>query len=124
MNYQNICHLSEQGVLQLMDNFLVGKYSNIVTTPDYLYAIGDIPVALIAHADTVFKIVPLIEDFYYDPEKDVIWNAYGAGADDRAGVFAIMQIIQKYKLRPHIIITTKEVRIYPNRIKNMKTLFE
>lgn len=108
MNYQNICHLSEQGILQLMDNFLVGKYSNIVTTPDYLYAIGDIPVALIAHADTVFKIAPLIEDFYYDPEKDVIWNAYGAGADDRAGVFAIMQIIRKYKLRPHIIITTKE----------------
>lgn len=106
--YQNICHLTEQGVLTFMRDLLVSRYEQVVATPAYVYAIGDIPVALVAHADTVFKLPPLIDNFFYDPEKDVIWNPEGAGADDRAGVFAIMKIIRTFKLKPHVIITTGE----------------
>lgn len=106
--YQNICHLSVNGILSFMHNLLKPRYENIITTPAYLYATGDIPVALIAHADTVFKKPPSIDNFYYDQEKEVIWNPEGAGADDRAGVFAILMLIRKYKLRPHVIITTGE----------------
>lgn len=108
--YQNFCHLSEQGVLSLMKYILSNKYEkqNIIATPLYVIAIGDIPVALVAHADTVFKRPPSLENFYYDQEKNVIWNPDGAGADDRAGIFAIHKILSSTKLRPHIIITTGE----------------
>jgi len=108
--YQNICHLSERGVLSFMKDLLSSKYGkeNIITTPAYVIALGTIPVALVAHADTVFKRPPAIENFYYDQEKDVIWNPDGAGADDRAGVFAIQKIVRSTDLRPHVIITTGE----------------
>ena len=106
--YQNICHLSEQGVLAFMRDLLSSRYETVKATPAYVYALGDIPVALVAHADTVFKLPPLIDNFFYDPEKDVIWNPEGAGADDRAGIFAITKIIRNYKLKPHVIITTGE----------------
>lgn len=106
--YQNICHLTVTGVLSLMHDLLKPRYENVIATPAYLYAIGDIPVALVAHADTVFRTTSLIDNFYYDQEKDVIWNVDGAGADDRAGIFAIVKIIKETKLRPHIIITTGE----------------
>lgn len=108
--YQNICHLSERGVLNYMRDFLGTKYGpeNMIISPAYLMVKGDIPVALVAHADTVFKRPPAIENFFYDQEKDVIWNPDGAGADDRAGVFAITHIIKHTALRPHVIITTGE----------------
>jgi hypothetical protein len=44
---------------------------------------------------------------FYDRTKEVIWSPDGLGADDRAGIFAIMQIIKR-GLRPHIIFTTDE----------------
>ena len=108
--YQNICHLSERGVLSLMRDALWKSHGQdkVTVTPAYVYAFGDIPVALVAHADTVFKLPPSIDNFFYDQEKDVIWNPDGAGADDRAGVFAILKLIRKYKFKPHVIITTGE----------------
>lgn len=108
--YQNICHLTERGVLSIMNDILRKRYDadKIVSTPAFVYAIGDIPVALVAHADTVFKLPPALDQFYYDQERDVIWNPDGMGADDRAGIFAIIQILKKYNLRPHIVITTGE----------------
>ena len=108
--YQNICSLSERGVLSLMRDLLISKYGqdNVTVTPSYVYALGEIPVALVAHADTVFKLTPSIENFYYDPEKEVVWNPDGAGADDRAGVFAIVMLLKRFRLKPHVIITTGE----------------
>lgn len=106
--YQNICHLSERGVLSLMRDVLSARYDKVTATPSFVYALGDIPVALVAHADTVFRIPPAIENFFYDPVKDVLWNPDGAGADDRAGIFAILQLVRKYRFKPHVIITTGE----------------
>ena len=66
---------------------------------------GDIPIGLVAHMDTVFPIPA--DEVFYDREKNVMWSPEGLGADDRAGVFIILQIIRK-GLRPHIILTTDE----------------
>lgn len=108
--YQNICHLSERGVLSYMNDLLVAKYGkeSVIATKSYIIAIGNVPVALVAHADTVFKRPPAIEHFFYDSDADVIWNPDGAGADDRAGVYAISYILRSTKWRPHVIISTGE----------------
>lgn len=76
-----------------------------VETNDYLYGIGDIPVCLVAHLDTVFAAPP--HTFFYDQEKEVIWSPDGLGADDRAGVYAILRVIQSGR-RPHILFTMEE----------------
>ena len=55
--------------------------------------------------DTVFKNPA--REVFYDRQQNVIWSPDGLGADDRAGVFAIIQIIKK-GFRPHIIFTTDE----------------
>ena len=57
--------------------------------------------------DTVFYNQP--GEVYYDQRKGVLWSPDGLGADDRAGIFAILQIIQS-GLRPSIILTTDEER--------------
>lgn len=74
-------------------------------TKDFLFAKGDIPIALVAHMDTVFSFPP--REIFYDSEKTTFWSPEGLGADDRAGVFAIIKIINS-GLRPYVIFTTDE----------------
>lgn len=103
--FEQLCGLTQGSVHATMIKYLKSKYTTVVSTNDYTYAVGDIPIALVAHMDTVFKFPA--DEVFYDRQKNVMWSPNGLGADDRAGVFAIIQIIKK-GLRPHIILTTDE----------------
>lgn len=105
--FEQIVGLSQPALKTVMRKYLVRKYGidNVKETGDYIIAFGDIPIALVAHMDTVFK--QPASEIFYDTRKNVIWSPTGLGADDRAGVFAMVQII-KSGLRPHIILTTDE----------------
>lgn len=93
----------------IVSHFLKRHYKKIIETNDYIFAEGDIPIALVAHMDTVFEegITSNGRELYYDKKHNVMFSPYGAGFDDKAGVFAILQII-KGGLKPHIIFTTDE----------------
>lgn len=103
---RQVLHLNQNQLLQVMSDVLRDKYKNVVQSSEYVIAEGDIPIALVAHVDTVFPYPP--HKVYYDREENVMWSPTGAGFDDRAGVFMILQILQHTKLRPHIILTTGE----------------
>lgn len=103
--FEQLCGLSQTAMAKTLDTYLKSKYKRVVHTKNYIYAIGDIPIALAAHMDTVFTRPA--SEIFYDRRKNVMWAAEGLGADDRAGIFAIIQIIRK-GLRPHIIFTTDE----------------
>lgn len=70
-------------------------YTNEQDGSKYIYAEHETPIniTLLAHLDTMFS----------NNEKDIIVknniisSPQGLGADDRAGVYAILQIIKKYK---------------------------
>ena len=89
--FEQLVSAPQRALKKALASFLKSKYTNITHTKDYLYAEGDIPIALVAHMDTVFTKLPT--EIYYDRKKNVIWSPQGLGADDRAGVFAICQII-------------------------------
>ena len=97
--------LKQPQLLKAMKHYLNSKYDKVIATKQYLIAVGDIPVGLVAHLDTVFKNPP--DNIFYDRVKNVMWSPEGLGADDRAGVYAIVQIL-KSGLRPTIIFTTDE----------------
>lgn len=101
----NIVGVDQKSLQRVLYKFLKQHYDNVAYDESFLVAIGDIPIALVAHMDTVFS-QPACE-VYYDRVKNVMWSPTGMGADDRAGVFSILQII-KSGLRPHIIFTTDE----------------
>lgn len=71
----------------------------------YVIAEGDLPICLCAHMDTVFPKPPT--KFYYDQEQTTLWSPDGMGADDRAGSYAIIELLQR-GYRPHIILTDLE----------------
>lgn len=70
-----------------------------------IIAHGTIPIALIAHMDTVFAVPP--SEIFYDKEKQVIWSPGGLGADDRAGVYGIYYLLRQGFL-PTVIFTRDE----------------
>lgn len=99
--------MSEKSLVKSMPNVLKNYYpkDKVINTPDYIYAMGDIPVALVAHLDTVHR--ENVQQLYHDVKKGVLWSPQGIGADDRAGVFAILKILEA-GYRPSVIFCTKE----------------
>lgn len=104
---ERLVSLNQKQLKQVMTKFLRKRYKKVITTKDYIVAVGDVPIALVAHMDTVFKTP--VSNLYYDSKKEVLWSPEGLGADDRAGVFAIIKILQD-GYRPSVILTTDEER--------------
>lgn len=102
---KQIFQLNQPMLKKVMAQYLNSKYEKVFNTTDYVIALGDIPVALVAHLDTVFPTPP--DHIYYDTKENVMWSTEGLGADDRAGIYAIIQIL-KAGYKPTIILTTDE----------------
>lgn len=102
---ESLFKTKQKSLSNVLYDFLNKKYKEVVRTKDYVFAVGDIPVMLLAHMDTVFNSPP--QDIYFDSEKNVMWSPQGLGADDRAGVWAIIKIIRS-GLRPSVLFTTDE----------------
>ena len=60
--------LKQPQLLKAMKHYLNSKYDKVIATKQYLIAVGDIPVGLVAHLDTVFKNPP--DNIFYDRVKN------------------------------------------------------
>ena len=105
---------AQDNLKKVLAHYLRDKYKEVVETDNYIIAKGDIPIALAAHMDTVFETEILSlktkgGELLYDKQKNIMHCVGYGGFDDKAGIFAILQIIQK-GLRPHIILSTDEER--------------
>lgn len=90
--------------LEIYD-YLKQKEMSPVFEDGFVYAKGDIPILLVAHMDTVFQEPP--KRLFYDISKDMLYSPdNGIGGDDRCGIYAIMQILKRYK--PHVLFTEDE----------------
>lgn len=102
---ERLVSLTQKEMKHAMSQYLRKRYKKVIETKEYIVAIGEIPIALVAHMDTVFKAP--VSNLYYDQRKGTLWSPEGLGADDRAGIFAIIKILQS-GLRPSVIFTTDE----------------
>lgn len=105
--FTGLVKLTQNDLHQKLYKFLKRYYKkeNIINTEDYLIGIGDVPIGLVAHMDTVFDSPP--EHIYYDDRKWTFWSPEGLGADDRAGIFIILKVLMSGVL-PTVIFTTNE----------------
>ena len=98
--------MEEQPLMKMLVQQLKNKgYTNIFSIEDFIIAEGNIPICLLAHCDTVFPSIP--SEWIYDQKKEILWSPSGAGFDDRAGIYAILKILEN-GFRPCIIFTTGE----------------
>ena len=91
--FENICRKDQKSLKKYVKSKLKIRYDKVVCRDGYIYAQGDFPVLLVAHLDTVHKSVPKV----IVHNGGCISSPQGIGGDDRCGVYAILQIINKYK---------------------------
>lgn len=133
-NFKFFAELTQKQMKSFLKVYLKKLYKDIIVTEDYIIAKGDIPIGLVAHMDTVFNCPPVEQEIYYDSEKKVMWSPWGLGADDRAGITIIVELLQKTELRPTLIFTADEekgclgafklIRDYGNNFLNLNCLIE
>lgn len=100
-----LLQLNEESLEELVTEYLQEKYHYVFTEQGhYVMALGSIPVVLVAHLDTVCYSPKKI---YYDKEENVIFSGCGLGADDRAGVWIIFQLLNA-GFRPSVLFTLGE----------------
>lgn len=100
--------LNQKQMRKVLLKFLKDKgYKNIKKNKHFILAEGEVPVCLIAHIDTVFKWVQVQDNFIYDQEQHILYGIGGSGFDDRAGIYAIITLLQRGH-RPHILFTDLE----------------
>lgn len=91
--FEDICRMTQQGVKEYMHAYLVECGYSPTSEDGFLYAKGTIPVLLVAHMDTVHK--ELCKEIKNLNGK---WTSpQGIGADDRAGIFIIMNLVKELK---------------------------
>ena len=96
---------SPQGQLKKsLSNELSRLGYDVIDQDGFLYAQGDLPVMLVAHLDTVYPNP--VETICYSDDGNIIKSPEGIGGDDRAGVWMILQIIQK--LNCHVLFCEDE----------------
>lgn len=105
---QYFYYTQEELKLKLYEDLKELGYDPILTET-YLYAEGTIPIALLAHLDTVFPEQARKNLTIFKVEGTSIISALeGLGADDRAGVQMIIKILRETDMRPHVMFTTDE----------------
>lgn len=129
---KTLARMTVQKLSRTLVNYLKTKGYNPKATKKYIIAEGNLPICLVAHMDTVSPTPPA--DIYYDREKCIMWSPQLLGADDRAGIYAIIQILNA-GYRPSVIFTTDEevgalgakalVSQIPNcPLENLKAIFQ
>lgn len=103
---KNLLSYDEKNLMAFCRILLKSKYGqhNFYQTEDYCYAMGDIPILLVAHLDTVWPNKPTIMS---NSDYSVWMGRHGLGADDRAGVYAIVKLL-RWGYKPSILFTTGE----------------
>ena len=56
--FKSIVSLKQSSLQKTLEAFLNKKYDTVISRKEYLFAKGDIPIALVAHMDTVFQKPP------------------------------------------------------------------
>lgn len=102
--FEKILRQTQPDLRRMLDRHLKDLGYHTVSKRGFLYAPGDVPVLLVAHLDTVHP--QPVQVICYSEQKRVAMSPQGIGGDDRAGVFMILQIIQK--VRCHVLFCEDE----------------
>lgn len=92
--FENICRMDQKSLKTYVFNELLNTHKEIYSRDGFVFAVGNFPVLLVAHLDTVHKNPPI--PMVYDPETSIYSSPNGIGGDDRCGVYMILKIVQKF----------------------------
>jgi len=104
MQLEKILKMTQQELKEAVSKELQKSGYTTNDKKGFVYAPGDVPVLLAAHLDTVHHST--VRDVFYSEDGSKLMSPEGIGGDDRAGVFAILEIIKT--CRCHVLFCEDE----------------
>ncbi len=93
IDFEQVFRLRQTELKKALKEELTSMGYEPIVKKGFLYALGEVPVLLVAHMDTV-HISP-VEIICYSKDGRYVMSPQGIGGDDRAGVWMILQILQR-----------------------------
>jgi hypothetical protein len=91
MKLENILRMTQRELKNAVTEELQGMgYTRVKSQRGFVYAAGRTPVLLVAHLDTVHR--QPVQTICYSHDGAVLMSPEGIGGDDRAGVYAVLEI--------------------------------
>lgn len=94
MNMKFICEQTQSNLKAILIKELNKMGYNPISEDGFIFAQGTVPVALVAHMDTVHKSPPTV---CMSNDGNILMSPQGIGGDDRCGIFMILKILQHQK---------------------------
>ena len=107
LSFNEVFRPTDKVLLRMLEKIMKEVGYEIVKNKRFLYAHRSdaIPVIMVAHLDTVHHSMP--KDIFWDKNQNVLWSPEGLGADDRAGVWGILELIRRGHF-PNVLFTMDE----------------
>jgi len=119
---ETIVKFPQKKLKEFLVKYLKNKGYQPIVGDGYIFAIGDIPILLTSHMDTVHDYPPyIITEEKTKEGLTKVSSPFGIGGDDRCGVYIIMDIINTYK--PYILFCEDEESGGVGSNKFMKTVY-
>jgi len=92
-NHLKLFYFNQKQLFSFLLKELQKYYNNIEYMQDnYIYVVGNIPILLVSHLDTVFT--KKISNIQFNKKDRYYFSDNGLGADDRAGVTMILNCLE------------------------------
>ena len=93
---KKLCTMTQAQLLSVLPRYLRQNGYKPKVTKEYIIAEGTLPICLVAHLDTIHElehngVAPTT--VLYDAKEQLMMAVGGKCADDRAGVYAIIQLV-------------------------------
>ena len=102
---RNIIKRSQEELQTWLPDLMRGLgYQKVYAPSEYIFCVGEIPVMVVCHMDTVHTHIPKTVLC----QHGIMWSPEGVGGDDRCGIYGAIEIAKRCKKRPFILFTTDE----------------
>lgn len=102
-NIDLIFELSQNDLHDYLKKVFILNGKKVISTDEFLYVPGTLPVLLVCHLDTVHKDLPTV---CKSRDGEFMMAPQGIGGDDRAGVWINMEVLKTHDC--HILFTHDE----------------
>ena len=103
MNFDLILKTTQKSLFK----YISGLFPEaVVKAKQYILVIGDAPVMLVAHLDTVHK--EKVKNICRSDDGNILMSPQGIGGDDRCGVYALLSVYDQSLVKPWLLFTCDE----------------
>jgi len=106
MTFEQILKMSQSDLKTALTKELRNMGYYVRNRNGFIYAKGKVPVMLVAHLDTVHKELPTDSTLMTSKDGRYMTCLTGIGADDRSGVYMVLQILKHHKC--HVLFCEDE----------------